>query len=792
MLVEVFVVYSEKHENGPIMGGIHQPSDADATTTPSTASPAAAEPSELTPLAKAVVDADATDCPSRRANARLLLAEDLVGTDLQEARHVLEEAHVIDTMNGTVLLGLGSVLLRLGEVQAALGRLDEAHALLGGDCCGLYPQIAQCLKLLAEQAYLNGDLREAIRHVRRALSFVPADDVLHQILGWCFMERAELEAARYHIAMAIHLNDQNVEHWKKFATLMERMNNPVAKMNALDRIVQLQPDCADVTTVRAGHLMSMGRAAEAVEEARRALALDATHAGALNTLANTLKDLGFVEEAFMLHERCLAQQATHKFLYQNCIIDLNYVDHTKPHEVFFKTVGYMDRLAALFPNLTDDAYEFPIYPPDSDRPVRIGYLGADFHSHSVACFTLGFVTEVHKQYADRVEQYIYDNSPRQDWVTARFREAVDAYRICRTETSESIAKMIRADAVDILIEFPTHMADNRVEVFLARPAPVQVAMLGYPGTAGFDQCDLRITDAVVDPPDSTQLYSEGLVRLPETLWCYQSFYTNQIVGPPPVLENGFVTFGCFQTLAKVQDRCLEIWCRILKAVPSSKLLMKCKVLGDQQTHAVVLQRFLTRGVSADRLIFKGWMTGEQHMAAYNAVDITLDTFPYAGTTSTCDCLFMSTPALTLWKHGHHCHSVGRSLLKSVGIEELICASEDEYVTKAIELANDTARIRSYKLRIREQMLESRLTDRAAYTHLLVNTLEAIHKKYQAEARAMYPGAKRSPFRWRRQGARWRADVTSKGDVRFVEEEQPEGSTEVSTEEGSSVDRLREP
>ena len=214
-----------------------------------------------------------------------------------------------------------------------------------------------------------------------------------------------------------------------------------------------------------------------------------------------------------------------------------------------------------------------------------------------------------------------------------------------------------------------------------KPAPVQVTWIGYPNSTGLPTIDYRLTDGVVDPEDTEQQHSEELVRLPSCFLCYTPPLDAPPVSPTPALTKGFVTFGSFNNLAKLNDRVLARWCAILQAVPTSRMLLKCKPFASASVVTKTLARFATHGVDPSRVDCIPLLasTGE-HLSAYSAIDIAIDTYPYAGTTTTCEALFCGVPVVTYArsKPNVHAHNVGKTLLTRIeGAQKLIANSEDE-------------------------------------------------------------------------------------------------------------------
>jgi predicted O-linked N-acetylglucosamine transferase (SPINDLY family) len=287
----------------------------------------------------------------------------------------------------------------------------------------------------------------------------------------------------------------------------------------------------------------------------------------------------------------------------------------------------------------------------------------------------------------------------------------DGWRYIGSLDDERACAIIQADAIDILVDLSGHTAGNRLPLFTHKPAPIQVTYLGYPDTTGIDAINYRLTDEWADPPGHTEeFHTEKLVHLPDGFLCYQPPRPCPQVSPPPMLRDGIVTFGSFNNLAKVSRTLVGHWAAILTAVPYSRLLLKSKGLSANGSREQMRQQFRDHGINAERIELVGWTSDRiDHMNLYRKVDIALDTFPYNGTTTTCEALWMGVPVMTL-AGPVHVSRVGSSLLHAVGLTEMIAQSPSEYVRKAVALAGDTLRLASLRSTLRDRMQASPLTD----------------------------------------------------------------------------------
>ncbi|MDO8310707.1 MAG: methyltransferase domain-containing protein, partial [Sideroxyarcus sp.] len=332
-----------------------------------------------------------------------------------------------------------------------------------------------------------------------------------------------------------------------------------------------------------------------------------------------------------------------------------------------------------------------------------------------------------------------------------------------------------------------HTASTRPMVLGRRPAPIQVHWIGYPNTTGLDCIDYRITDEWVDPLTDGETYSsEDLWRLPGSFLCYRPSEAALDAKSPPCLERRHVTFGSFNSRAKLSDECVVLWCRILNAVPGSRLVLKSMVGADDEEARSALQRcFEAHGVAAERVdVLKRTSTPEDHFATYHDIDIALDTFPYNGTTTTCEAMWMGVPVVAL-AGDRHASRVGVSLLNNVGLSELIAETQDDYLRIATELATDPVRLQNLRASMRARMLASRLLDRQAMGVSLGSAFREMWQRYcsgfpaalpiqggepdqQGDLLKLHIGGKQVREGWKILDALQRDEVDFIGDIRHLE------------------------
>jgi predicted O-linked N-acetylglucosamine transferase (SPINDLY family) len=273
-------------------------------------------------------------------------------------------------------------------------------------------------------------------------------------------------------------------------------------------------------------------------------------------------------------------------------------------------------------------------------------------------------------------------------------------------------------------------------MFALKPAPVQVSWLGYPSTTGLAAIDWRISDAIVEPPGGADaLSSERVMRLPDGFHCFQPPAEAPPVGPAPGNASGGaggrITFGSLNTFAKLSPATLRLWAQILAAVPTARLLLKDSRIHDPTTARHHRERFAAAGIDPARLDILPRAAGTAaHLAAYGRIDVALDPFPYNGTTTTCEALWMGVPVIAL-AGDRHAARVGASLLHRVGLDDLVTADPDAYVAAAVALARDPAHIATLRGGLRARMQASPLCDGSAFARAMEAAYRAMWRAWCA-------------------------------------------------------------
>jgi len=451
----------------------------------------------------------------------------------------------------------------------------------------------------------------------------------------------------------------------------------------------------------------------ALEYAEKGLEIEPDEPKLLNVLGGLLVNLGKADEGVRMMRKSAKVSADDRENADSLLYALHYESDISPQVLFYEHArwgqNFQQKIQTRFPNTIEP-----------DRKLRIGYVSPNFNQHSVAYF-FEPILESHNR--SEFEIFGYNSSKQSDRVTQRLRPQFDDFKDIHALADWQAADVIARDKIDILVDLAGHTAENKLAAFAHKPAPIQVTWLGYPDTTGLSQMDYRITDEFADPPGSQKYCTESLISLPSGFLCYRPPDFAPPLADCPCVKNGFITFGSFNINPKINFDVLAVWSQILKRVENSRLILKIR--GGQHTKMqnYYFEIFEKLGVPKNRVEIHGHKSPVEHLELYNRVDIGLDTFPYNGTTTTCEALWMGVPVISLVGQCH-CSRVSLSLFNRLDMTFFAAQKQDEYVDKACALAAKQESLLKIRQTMRQRMSASILCDKKTFTQVL----EAAYRK----------------------------------------------------------------
>jgi predicted O-linked N-acetylglucosamine transferase (SPINDLY family) len=365
----------------------------------------------------------------------------------------------------------------------------------------------------------------------------------------------------------------------------------------------------------------------------------------------------------------------------------------------------------LYPNKTSYIFH------KNHKKIRIGYISGDFLNHAVSNFILPILKNHDREHFDI---FIFYNQKN---IWEKYSDLnLYTYSIYNLSTEEA-ADLVNSFEIDILFDLNGYTENNRLDIFSLNPTPIQISYLGYPNTTGMKSIQYRITDNIADNSNSLQKYSEKLIKMPKCFLLYDSI--NQVIPVVPRKTKDTIILGSINNEKKNSKQLLETWKTILELCPNTKLLIKLIAYDD----LVERQQFYMNklNVSKDRLIMITKVDNNGYNKLFSMVDIVLDTFPYSGTTTTCNALYNSIPVVTMYHKDYHVHNVSSSLLINAGLDELVCDDRNQYINLVKYLTKNPVKIDEYKKTVGEKFKKSMNVHEFMVSY--ENILKDLYKKH---------------------------------------------------------------
>ncbi|MDH3327715.1 MAG: tetratricopeptide repeat protein [Desulfobulbaceae bacterium] len=657
----------------------------------------------------------------------------------------------------------------LGLLAHQLGRKEFALELLR-KALNSRPDYVEAYYNLGMMLLVQGNTAEAAAIYRRLLTMRPNDAQVHNNLGIALKNQGALDAAEASFRKAITLKPDYAEALNNLGVALNDQGKPDLAVASFSKAITLKPDYIEAYYNLGNALKDQGKMGEAVASYRRALSLKPDYAEALNNLGTALKVQGLLNEAIESFRQAIALRPDYAYAYNN--LGIAYLAQEKSDEAyanFQKAITLIPDYAEAHSNLglalqakgkLDEAIESfrdalslkpDFFEAHSDllfclnyldnqsvsryldearlygrkatakvsvpyanwkcslksQRLSVGVISGDFCNHPVGYFLENLLANMDPEQIDLVA---YPTHSKEDDLTARIRSRFVAWKPLVGMHDDTAARMIHNDGVHILLDLSGHTEHNRLPIFAWKPAPIQVSWLGYSATTGLTEIDYLLADPYVVPPQDDSHYTETVWRLPETYLCFSPPNTTVAVGPLPASKEGRITFGCFNNPTKMNDSVVALWSKVLHAAPGSCLLLKAGRFSNPTFCETTRKRFAAFDIEPDRLLLKGFVPNrEEHLNAYNRVDIALDPFPYNGTTTSVEGLWMGVPFITRQGDRFISH-VGESIAHNTGMSDWIAFDDDDYIAKAVAYAADLEKLARLRAGLRRQVLKSPVFD----------------------------------------------------------------------------------
>ncbi len=568
------------------------------------------------------------------------------------------------------------------------------------------------------EGYHRGQIDELLTELQDYVQCNPKDPDGWNLLGLVHRKRLAYEDAVVCLEKAVALSPKNVLYLNNLGSIHKDRGALDQALDVFEKAIALNANDADIY-YNVGLLHhSRGDYDLARHWYQKSLAIRPDFRMAQGNLVSLDKEQGKIDEALTGYRRLIEINPLDAPQWSNYLLVSHYKEDLTAEELFARHVEYGTTFESAIPSLPfPDTLDWVIR-----RRIRVGFVSADFRTHSVAFFLMPFLVFYDR---NRFEVFLYSNGKTLDETSEKMKALADHWRNILPLSDDDAARAIQEDRIDILIDLSGHSGYNRLPIFVRKPAPIQVTWLGYPDTTGLTRIDYRISDAWTDPPGETDpLNTELLYRLPNGFLCYQAPSDCPEVSDLPMIQTGSVTFGSFNNHVKITTHTVRIWSRILQAVPGSRLVLKSSVKQDKCRIEQLRTCFASYGIDPERIIFLEFLPLTEHFRAYHQIDIALDTFPYNGTTTTCEALYMGVPVATM-RGNCHAARVSAGILTRIGLNDWIASDEDELIRLVVSKAADIDGLRNLRNNLRRIMAESILMNRELFVKDLQEAFEAM-------------------------------------------------------------------
>ena len=483
-------------------------------------------------------------------------------------------------------------------------------------------------------------------------------------------------------------------------------------------VLKSDPDHADAHNNLAVILIDAGLLEQAFSHCLSAIRLKPDFAEAYCNMGLICRDSGFPERAISYYRRAIKLNPDYFVALNNILFAINCCYRYRPR--------LADHYARQFRKLCKRSRSGSQYQSWTKKPlpapIKVGLVSGDFGLHPVGYFLKSFLPKVDPK---RLTMIAYSTKCRNDPVSKELLCSFSGFHRVDHLTDRDAAALIHAHQIDVLFDLSGHTLFNRLPILSYRPAPVQASWLGYFATTGLDEIDYIVGDRVNLPQIDQVQFREEIITLPTIYYSFSAPDPSPDISALPARRTKSITFGCFNSLAKLNQQVIACWAEILKVVSNSRLFLKARQYQDRQTVERISERFNLLGVDPSRVLFEAHSDRTSYLESYARVDMALDPFPYPGGTTTLEALWMGVP--TLSRSGDRL--IGRSadmILRAVGLTEWLAKSTKDYIEKAVCFSGHVDYLESLRAQLRDRLRHSKLMDAALFAEDFMTICETMH------------------------------------------------------------------
>lgn len=584
---------------------------------------------------------------------------------------------------------LGLTLKELGEVAEAEVYCRKATE-LAPEYSGAYNNLGTCLKEL-------GRVAEALICCQRAIELSPDSVTALNNLGVMLYEQGSLDEAEAVLQKALVIDPHYAMAYSNLGAVYESQMKIDDAVNFMLRALSEDPNLVEGYNNLGRFYLHREKFAEAEANLLKAIEIKPSYFEAYSNMGSASMLQGRLDLAVEWYRKALAINPHYHQALSNLLFCITHNPTMDKHAIFAEHQSFGERFEQPFktfwPKLANAK--------DKDKRLKIGFVSGDLRNHPVAFFIEPVLEFLHKN--NGLSLHAYHNTKSYDHVSIRIREHFDTWTNTVHLSDDAFAELIREDGIDILMDLSGHTAGHRLLGFARKPAPVQASWIGCPSTTGLTAMDYYLADRYLLPPGQLDdQFTEKLVQLPASAPFMPAEYSPNI-NALPALTNPYFTFASFNRPSKLSQQVVELWAKVLLAVPNSKMMLGA--MQQNEGRAKIINWFAQAGVTEERLILRNRADMHDYLKMHQEVDLCMDSFPYNGGTTTWHAIWMGVPTLTLAGDMLPCR-IGAGILGHVGLDEFVVTSQDEFIEKAVYWTKHLDLLAKHRASMRERFAKS--------------------------------------------------------------------------------------
>ena len=573
---------------------------------------------------------------------------------------------------------LGATLHKRNKISDAINSFKKATS--------LKPNFAEPFNNLGNIMFELGNFEEALSYFERTIEIKPDFEIIFANLGKTYLELGKKKEALDNFKKALKLKQDSPEIYNNIGVVYSALSRFDESLLSFKKAIELKPN----------------------------------HEKAYNNLGNLLNSLGRHDESSRAYHKAIKIKPDYSKAYSNLLFNLIYKTDFDPKLFLLEAKKFRKNCKSI-----NNKIGFHHQYEKNPKKLRLGLVSSDFGNHPGGHFTLSTLRELSKK---NFELIAYSSKDRKDEFSHHFKPLFSKWHSIEKKRDREVVEQIYKDGIHILMDMQGHSANNRLPIFIYKPAPIQATWLGQ-GTTGISEIDYFVGSPHITPKSEEKYYVEKILRLPEISQCFTVPDFDMRINELPALKNKFITFGCANKISKINDHVISLWAKILISIKNSKLLLKTKELDDQKIVENILFRFAQRNIGNDRLILKGKSKNRKDLLEiYNDIDIALDPFPFQGVTTTTEAIWMGVPVITI-KGDRYLTHFGESINSNINMHNWIAKNDKEYISKAIKFASDFHDLSKIRMNLRQIALKSPLFDATRFSKHFSDMLWKMWKEY---------------------------------------------------------------